>query len=103
MSMAIPWYAVKVQVRQRGTRDVIRTVHIEAKDDDKARQRARKYGKPITAHKISVDNSSIEHIKLKQTPIENVSPAIAMDEMIWQKRNKRRENIFKDKVDISLD
>jgi hypothetical protein len=96
-SLALRWYDVKVKVRQRNSRYIIRTCRIEAKSDDKARERARKYGEPLTAYKVDWDTSGIERLKLNQAPLETISPAIAMDEMIWQKRNNRRENLFKDK------
>lgn len=103
MSIALPWYEVKVKVRQKNSRYIIRTCRIQERNDDKAREKARKYGEPITAYKVDVNTSGIEHLKLNQLPLEKVSTAIAMDEMIWAKRNKRRENIFKDKVDVAID
>lgn len=100
MSIALPWYEVSVRVRQKGSRDIIRKHHIEAKNHDVARQKARRYGEPLSAHKIEISTAGIERLQLNQQapPNVSVSPAIAMDEMIWARRNKRRDNAYKDKT-----
>lgn len=96
MSIPQPMYEVKVKIPQRGLRYVIRTYLIEAKDSNRARERCRKHGIPLSAHKMELTNS-IEHLQLIQPPLIKPSPAIAMDEFIWQKRNIRRNNMYKDK------
>ena len=99
MSIALPWYEVSVKVRHRGSRYVIKKHHIEAKNHDVARQKAKRYGEPLSAYKLDFSTAGIEHLTLKQQPAQpSVSPAIAMDEMIWARRNKRRDNAYKDKT-----
>ncbi len=87
-----------MKVRRKGERYIIRKHYIEAKNDDVARQKARKYGQPISAYKLESSTASIEKLPLNNlVPPPTISPAIAMDEMIWRKRNIRRENTYRDK------
>ena len=102
MSISLPWYEVRVKVRQgNNSRYKVRTHHIEARNPDNAEERARRYGEPMSVRKIQIDTSSIENLmfQIKDTQPKQVSQAIAMDEMIWARRNKRRENMYKDKLD----
>lgn len=63
------------------------------------------HGRVIFCRKVQRDKifaiGSIEHMKLDVKPVQvKSSPyrsAIAMDEMIGQKRNLRRANLYKDK------
>jgi hypothetical protein len=83
---------------------VVKMFHIPARTHEQAKKIARrKYGEPISCHKLDVMShlSNIENLKLDQpvlygagSPYKN---AIAMDEKIWEKRNKRRNNMHKDK------
>jgi hypothetical protein len=74
---------------------------------EQARREGGSYGRVIRCHKVSRDRilgiGSIEHMRLDARPVQvKSSPyrsAIAMDEMIGQKRNTRRANQYKDKND----
>ena len=64
-----------------------------------------RYGRVIFCRKVKRDRilaiGAIEHMKLDVRPVQvKTSPyrsAIAMDEMIGQKRNMRRNNLVKEK------
>ncbi len=81
------------------------TKHIEARGQHQAYVKARKYGQVISVRKVDYTKifGNIENLDLHQKPlieyVENspYTTAIAMDEMIWQKRNKRLKNKDKDK------
>ncbi len=80
----------------------VRTFHIEARTPEQASDKAEKYGRPISVRKIARSKifGNIEQLDLKPPPYQEGNPyetAIAMDEMIWQKRNNRRKNMSKDK------
>lgn len=100
--MSLLTYEVKVKVRQMGQRYKLRVYHIEAPDGKRACQRAKKYGEPLTAHKVDKDAlfGNIENLPIAEfnPSLNSVSPAIAMDEMVWRKRNKRRRNSHKDNL-----
>ncbi len=80
---------------------LLQMFHIEARTHKIAKERAKRYGYPIAVRKANVDRikGNIENLKLDQG--ENPYPtAISMDEMIWQKRNIRRNNLHRDKETI---
>lgn len=123
MSRAVPIFAVKVLVKNNGSQvysipiggwvddkfqNGRRMYHIPARTPEIAREKAKKYGHPINVRQVDKsliidrDRDYIEHLDLQQTPdviqvTTKVSSAMAMDEMIWAKRNGRRKNSFKDK------
>ena len=88
----------------------IKMFHIEASDPKKAEEKSRKYGGNFVSCRkanreriIGLEN--VEHIHIEPPPPEiygkgnpYVTP-MAMDSMIWNKRNKRRSNLYKDKED----
>ncbi len=82
---------------------ICKMFHIKARTQDKAEKIARKkYGEPISCRKVNVYDmlGNPENIKLEQPTVYGVNPyknAVAMDEMIWEKRNKRIKNAYKDK------
>jgi hypothetical protein len=76
--------------------------HIDARTHDQAREKAKKYGEPVSVQKADPYEmfGDIEKLPIQNEVYMNGNPynnAVAMDEMIWQKRNKRRSNIYKDK------
>jgi hypothetical protein len=80
--------------------------HVCARTAEQACDKAERYGRPVGARKIERDKifGDIETLELKQTPLVDVyaegnpyNSALAMDEMIWQKRNERRKNQEKDR------
>lgn len=87
--------------------------HIDARTGYQAAKKASKYGKVLSVRKHDPTRGieHIEHIDFTRTQpekpdltkINNIyHEAIVMDEMIWKKRNNRRNNMFKDKKNISL-
>lgn len=95
----------EVRVRNNG---FLGMKHVEARDHRQARVKGKKYGHVVSVRRTHPERlfGDIEKLDLKQRPlVEYVqdSPyttAIAMGEMIWQKRNKRINNRWKDKKDI---
>lgn len=77
--------------------------HIDARTHEQAKKKAEKYGRVLSVRKHISTRSygKIENIKLDQEPLPLIVPqfskAIAMDEMIWKKRNVRRNNMQRDK------
>lgn len=95
----------EVRVRNNG---YLGMKHIEASNHKSAGIKGKKYGHVVSVRKVEFDRpfGNIEKLDLKQPPlveyVENslYGSAIAMDEMIWQKRNKRRNNLYKDKFSL---
>lgn len=81
------------------------TKHTEASSPSQAKKKALKYGQVVSVRKVDYTKifGDIEKLDLNQPPlieyVENspYTTAVAMDEMIWQKRNKRLKNKGKDK------
>lgn len=83
-------------------KDTVRMFHIEARTGRLACDKAEKYGHPLGARKVNVDKirGNPENLKLDIVPdVLQVGDnrAIAMDEMVWLKRNNRRNNMGKDR------
>lgn len=102
MSLPLLLYDVLVQVRRpkRQNRSGFRsrTYRVEAKDGERARQIVGKHGIVVSVKKVDIGEllARIEHLPLDQAPF---SPAIAMDEMVW-KRRQRLSNKHKDNQQI---
>ncbi len=81
--------------------EIVKMFHKEARTPKQAMQKCEKYGRPISVRKIVMDKiiGFAENTVLEQleNPYEH---AIAMDEFVWQKRNKRIKNQDKDKKSI---
>lgn len=82
--------------------DGFTVVHIERRTHKQAIKAAKKYGKPISATKMDISDVTghIETLDIQNEVYYKPNPypsAIAMDEMIFNKRNKRRANMHKDK------
>lgn len=91
-------------LRQRVSNTVLKLFHFWANDPSHALHQAKKHGRPISVRKVNRGkiNSNIEHIKLDQKPYGEDSVfenAIAMDELIWNKKVKRSERIEDRKKD----
>jgi hypothetical protein len=82
-------------------------LHYNRNNRDSARMEAAKHGRVLFCRKANRDLvigiGNIEYMRLDDRPVQvKTSPyrsAIAMDELIGQKRNVRRNNQYKDKID----
>lgn len=79
------------------------TYHIPARTHDQALEKAKKYGRPVSVRKLEQDRifTDIEKLFSKESYAADnpyLNP-IAMDEMIWNKRNSRRLNSVRDRPD----
>lgn len=115
MSGDVQTFEVRVQVRQKGSRhfsshvgmyidDVItKMFHIDARTPAQAIRKSEKYGRPISVRKADVGKMAFNIETLLQRErygLDNpYSDAIAMDEMIWQKKGKRVERISNETKD----
>jgi ribosomal protein S16 len=119
MSARLPMYEVVVMVKDSQVQghyssflgmycygEMPKMKHIEARTPNQAKEKAKKYGRPLSIrlHQTVRRFENIENLKLNQQPIDDIyqhgnpySDAIAMDEMIWKKRNDRRKNMKRDK------
>lgn len=107
----------EIRIRQRGNvvqhvakgngikfRKIIKMFHFDARTRKQAIEQARKHkGDILSCRKVSAESKliAIEHLPLEEFNIyDAVNPfknAVAMDEAIWNKRNKRRANMQRDK------
>ena len=102
----MPHYSAHASDRVRST--LTKMFHIPARTPQQACDKAWKYGRPISARKICRENIlDIEQIKLDPQNINVYKDGnpyktpIAMEDMIWEKRNRRRKNMLeKDKLTI---
>lgn len=82
---------------------IIKMYHYDRRTPKQAIQEAQKHGTVLSCRKADIERigGNPENTKLEQSPIYGSgSPyqdAISMDEMVWNKRNKRRKNLHKDK------
>ena len=84
---------------------IVKMLHIEARTHKQAalRAKAKRLGRIVSCRQLDAHAmiGNIENLKLDQVPMVGAdspySNAVAMDEMIWAKRNKRRKNLQKDK------
>lgn len=67
--------------------------HIDARTHKQAKQKAKKYGRPVGCRKVDIDKigGNIEDCLLK--PSNPYPNAVAMDEFIWKKKDKRAERL----------
>ena len=90
----------EVRIKDNGTPKLI---HILAMTSRQAAKKARKRHVVTSVRKMDINRLyDISRLRLEEQTPEYVagSPyptAIAMDEMLWQKRNKRIDNQHKDK------
>ncbi len=103
----LPHYSTHASGVVRST--LTKMFHFSAKTPQQACDKAWKYGRPLGVRKIDRDKifGDIEKLKLAPQTLDvykdgnPYNSALAMDEMIWQKRNSRRKNMQqKDKISI---
>jgi hypothetical protein len=117
MNTTITTFELRVRVRgvpyeyyarfaKRISHDVVKMFHVQRRTPEQAVEVGRKYGEVLTCRKVNRDKvlGSAENIRLEPqniyVPEVQYNSALAMDEMIWKKRNIRRNNIQRDKKDI---
>ena len=88
--------------------ETIKMFHRDARTGGQAMKRCEKYGRPISVRKADVSKmlGNMENLRLEQAPYSDGNPyesAIAMDEFIWNKkeRKKRIQSQEKDKKDLT--
>lgn len=103
-------YEVRVNVKKNGTRhfsthrgkdiydELTQMFHIEARTPKQAKNRAGRYGHPVSVRKADGYRMRGDAESTKLPPMPQPSYAIVMDEMIWLKRNRRIENAKKDRL-----
>jgi hypothetical protein len=93
------WYEVRLRVAGQ-----LKTLHYSASCPEQARAKANGKGQIVTVRKAEYDKmvGNIENINLNVEYVQGspYNSAVAMDEMIWQKRNGRIKNRRKDKKAI---
>ncbi len=108
----------EVRVRQKGVvpikilnwdegrkfKKVLKMFHIERRTRRQAIEEAERYGDVVSCRKVdasrdigSIENLTIDNEKYIPVNVNLYTSAIAMDEMVWKKRNKRIHNRHKDK------
>ena len=100
-------FEVKVEVSIKGSthfsshvgqfieNKVTKMFHIDARTSEQAMQKAEKHGRPISAHKPNLDRmrGNMETM-MERLKLTNPYPdAVAMDEFIWRKKDKRNKRI----------
>ena len=84
----------------------IKMFHVEARTSKQAINIKKKLGEIVSCRKTQVDRivGNIESLPLNQDTMYSLGnpyeDAVAMNDMIWKKRNKRRKNIHKDKIPL---
>ena len=82
---------------------MLKMLHIVRRTAAQAIAVAKKHGEVVSCRKVDIVAmvGNIENIKLEQSTVyEAGNPyksALAMDDMVWKKRNKRLDNSHKDK------
>lgn len=107
-------YQVRVEVRgetyeyyarygKRISHTVIKMFHFDRRTPQQAIDEGAKHGKVISCCKVDYEviagnpeNTQIDQHTIYDRPLN----AVTLDEQIWKKRNIRRANLQKDKVDI---
>lgn len=101
--MAIP-YEVRCNVKTGGTKytnkrgwvedKIVKIFHVWARTPEQACQRAKKYGRPLSARKMQIDElyAKIELLPLKNEPsvYENYINPLGLDEMLWLNRGRKK-------------
>lgn len=110
MSNTLTTFEVKVKVKNSAKHyssflgmhvqdEIIKMFHRDARTGEQAMKGCEKHGRPISVRKadISKMQGNPENLKLDEMFVNPYENAIAMDEMIWKKRNTRIKNRGKDK------
>ena len=87
--------------------DQIKMLHFETRTQEQARIKGEKFGHVRSVRKANIDRlrGNPEHTKLDVIPDKiqldvSYNKAVAMDEMVWIKRQKRRGSMVKEKEKI---
>lgn len=72
--------------------EITKIFHIPAPDHKRAMKKAKRYGRPISAHKVDIQDiiGSMEKLDIERT--QPIALAIARDEMIGKKKRRNRIN-----------
>ncbi len=85
-------------------RDAVRMYHIKRRTSNQARNIAEKYGHVLSVRKAARVNTWLPELQREMNTQDVLqvgdNKALALDEMIWVKRNKRRKNNGKDKKNV---
>lgn len=109
MTAHLPTFEVKVKVKDGSKifssflgmfvqHETVKMFHKDARTGNQAMSMCEKYGRPISYHKADVSKmlGNMENLPLEQAPYSDGNPydsAIAMDEFIWKKKDKRKKRI----------
>ena len=88
---------------------IVKMFHKRARTPEQAAKKCIKYGRVIRIRKTQVDRmlGNPEKLLLPQEPLgvytlgSPYKNAVAMDEMIWDKQNKKRKNKHRDKISVN--
>lgn len=110
MSATLTTFEVRVEVKQGSKHyqsflgmyvqdKTVKMFHKDARTREQAIQKCEKYGRPLSARKLDVEkiDGSMVNLNLEEIMINPWENALAMDEMIWRKRNVRIQSRQKDK------
>ncbi len=99
-------FEVRVVVRKKGSmhfsshvgmyieENMTKMYHIDARTHEQAIRKAEKYGRPLGCRKVNTEKIMGDGLRLEAYGVNNPYPnAVAMDEMIWKRKNKRAERI----------
>lgn len=112
MSANIATFEVRVKVKSGTSKEynselgkwvydeMVRMFHKDARTGIQAMEKCRKYGIPLSARKVDTVamHGDFEKFPINNNLYLNNSNAVAMDEMIWRRRNVRRDNLHRDKI-----
>jgi len=79
--------------------EIVKMFHRDARTGEQAMRGCEKHGRPISFRKADIVRmqGNPEKLKLDEMLLNPYEDAIAMDEMIWKKRNTRIKNRGRDK------
>ena len=110
MNSTLTTFEVRVEVKQGSKHyqpflgmyvqnKTVKMFHKDARTREQAIQKCEKYGRPLSARKLDVEkiDGSMVNLNLEEIMINPWENALAMDEMIWRKRNVRIQSRQKDK------
>jgi hypothetical protein len=87
---------------KRISHEVVKMFHFDRNKPEQAIEAGQRYGEVISCCKVKSEEiiGNIENMKLDQpTLYDKPRNAMLLDEQIWRKRNNRRANLGKDKMD----
>lgn len=107
MSNNIHTFEVKVEVKESGSRHfsphvgmyienkVTKMFHFDTRTPKQAERRGEKHGRVISVQKVDVDRmrGNMDSLMLRLKATNPYPDAVAMDEMIWRRKDKRAERL----------